>query len=457
MTENKLKQSLKPRHITMIALGGVIGAGLFVGSGSIIAAAGPAAILSYLIGGIIVTLVMLMLGEMASRDPDSGSFSTYASKHLGEWAGYSVGWLYWFKSMITITLEAVLLGMILHDFLPWLPIAAGAVFMLVTLISSNAFSVRSFGEIEYWLSFLKVATIIAFMTLGLTIIFGLHDGVPAPGLLNLTAHGGFMPNGMSPVMAGIIVVIFSLGGSEIAAVAAGESENPRKNIIKAIKTVILRVMIFYIGSVSILILCMPWTDKESLASPYVSLFNMVGFSNAAVIMKIVLFVSFMSVMNSFLYSNSRMLFSLSKRGHAPTLFSRTNARGVPVYALALCFVVCMSILTVHFISNDDLFMTLAKSSGAFVMVVWIFIIIAHFAMRRKIKEQDRSPEEFKAWFYPYSNVVALLALGSVLISQAFNITSRFQFGFTALTVLLIIASYYLTRKRLFSSMASKPL
>ena len=254
MQDNGLKQSLKQRHITMIALGGVIGAGLFVGSGSLIASAGPAAILSYVIGGIIVTLVMFMLGEMASRNPDAGSFSTYANIYLGNWAGFTVGWLYWLKSMMTITLEAVLLGAILNDFMPWLPIWIGAFIMLVTLIASNAYSVRSFAEVEYWLAALKVVTILIFMLLGASILLGWQENIPAPGLVNLTDHGGFMPNGLSPVMAGVIVAIFSLGGSEIAAVAAGESENPRRNVIRAIKSVIVRVMLFYVGSVSILVL-----------------------------------------------------------------------------------------------------------------------------------------------------------------------------------------------------------
>jgi len=446
MQDYSLKKSLKQRHITMIALGGVIGAGLFVGSGSNIATAGPAAILSYLIGGVMVTLVMFMLGEMASRNPDSGSFSTYANSYLGEWAGFAVGWLYWFKSMITITVEAILLGAILHDFLPWLPVPAGALFMLIALMATNAYSVRAFGEAEYWLSFAKVATIIVFMVLGASILFGLQPRIPAPGFVNLTDHGGFMPNGISPVISGVMVVIFSLGGSEIAAVAAGESENPGKNVVRAIKSVILRVMVFYVGSVSILILCMPWTDKANLKSPYVSLFSMAGFTGAAVAMKIVLFVSFMSVMNSFLFSNSRMLFSLSQRGHAPAMFGRTNAKGVPMNALVLCLVVCVSILGIHFLSGGDLFLMLAKSSGAFVMIVWIFIIVAHFAMRRQTKHEQRDPAAFRAWFYPVSNWVALLALVTVLGSQAFNPESRFQFWFAVSTSFAIVASYYVRRR-----------
>lgn len=445
--KHELVHSLKQRHVTMIALGGVIGAGLFVGSGAIIATAGPAAILSYLIGGFIVILVMFMLGEMAARNIDSGSFSTFASQYLGEWAGYAVGWLYWFKSMITITIEAILLGAILHDFLPGLPVWAGALLMLLIVISSNVYSVRSFGEAEYWLSFAKITSILLCMVLGVSILLGMQSGFPAPGLGNLTGHGGFMPNGISPVLAGVTVVIFSLGGSEIAAVAAGESEKPRENVVKAIRSVLFRVMVFYVGSVSIVILCLPWTDSASLKSPYVSLFSLAGYAWAATAMKVVLFVSFMSVMNSFLFSNSRMLFSLSQRGYAPALFGRTNARGVPLNALALSFAVCVGILAVHFASGGDLFLVLAKSSGAFIMTVWIFIILAHARMCFAAPKSERKASRFKAWLYPYGNAVALLTLAAVLLAQAFNPDTLFQLTFMCVIALSIIASYFALRTR----------
>lgn len=444
---NDLAHSLKQRHVTMIALGGVIGAGLFVGSGAIIATAGPAAILSYLIGGFIVTLVMFMLGEMATKNIDSGSFSTFASMYLGEWAGYAVGWLYWFKSLITITIEAILLGAILHDFLPGLPVWAGALFMLLFVISSNVYSVRSFGEAEYWLSFAKITAILIFMVLGVSILLNLQNGFPAPGLANLTAHGGFMPNGITPVLAGVTVVIFALGGSEIAALAAGESENPRENVVKAIRSVIFRVMVFYVGSVTIVILCLPWTDTVNLKSPYVSLFSLAGYAWAATALKVVLFVSFMSVMNSFLFSNSRMMFSLSQRGYAPALFGRTNARGVPLNALALSFAVCVGILVVHFASGGDLFLTLAKSSGAFIMTVWIFIILAHAKMRQMSPTSESGDIPFKAWLYPFGNGIALLTLVAVLLSQAFNPDTRFQLVFMCVIALSIVGSYFALRAR----------
>jgi GABA permease len=442
---NELQHTLKRRHITMIALGGVIGAGLFVGSGAVISTAGPAAILSYVIGGFIVTLVMFMLGEMAARNPDSGSFSTYASDYLGEWAGYAVGWLYWFKWHFTITIEALLLGAIIHDFIPVIPLWIATFAMVVIVISSNAYSVRSFGEFEYWLSFTKVATIVIFLVLGVSILFGFHSEIPAPGMANLTSHGGFMPTGISPVLAGVMVVIFSLGGSEIAAVAAGESENPRKNVIKAIRGVVSRVLIFYVGSVSVLLLIVPWTDTAALKSPYVSLFKLAGFPAAAIAMQVVLFVSFMSVMNSGLYTSSRMMYSLSQRGYAPALFGKTTKRGVPLHALAL--VICSAVLVVHFLGGGDLFLTLAKSSGAFIIIVWLFIAVTHLAMRRQSGSVKRDGKQFEAWFYPYSNWLTIVTLAIVLLSQAVDPASRIQFWFVLIVACAFIGSYFLLRNR----------
>lgn len=440
---NELKHTLKTRHITMIALGGIIGAGLFIGSGAIIATAGPAAILSYLIGGFIVTLVMFMLGEMAARNPDCGSFSTYASNYLGEWAGYAVGWLYWFKWMISITLEALLLGAIIHDFLPPIPLAVATFAITLLAIAMNIYSVKMFGEFEYWLSFMKVTIIVLFLILGTSILLGFQSGISAPGWSNVTLAGGFMPNGISPVLAGVTVVIFSFGGSEIAAIAAGESENPRKNVIKAIRSLMYRVLIFYIASVFILILCIPWTDTVALQSPYVALFSMTGFPGTATAMQIVLFVSFLSVMNSGVYSSSRMLFSLSQRGHAPALFSETTARGIPLNALSLSMLVCSAVLFAYFLYGGEFFLLLAKSSGSLIIVVWLFIIFAHHAMRRKPHITSGEGKQFKAWFYPYSNWLTIIALLTVLLSQAAHPDSRFQLWFTLIAVSVVVSSYFL--------------
>lgn len=443
---DKLKHTLKTRHITMIALGAVIGAGLFVGTGAIIAKAGPAAILSYVIGGFVVTLVMFMLGEMATKHPDSGSFSTYAGNYLGEWAGYSVGWLYWCMWMITIALEALLLGDIIHDFLPPISLAVGTFAIFLVVMAMNIYSVKLFGELEYWLSFMKVATIIIFLILGASILFGFQSNIPAPGLSNLTLPGGFMPNGVLPVLAGVMVVIFAYNGCEVTAIAAGESENPRKNVISAIRSVLTRVMIFYIGSVLILILCIPWTDKVALQSPYVALFSQAGFHAAATAMKIVLFISFLSVMNSGVYTASRMLYSLSQRQCAPALFSHTTKLGIPLNSLLLSFVVCSAILLAYFVNGGDFFLILANSSGSLVIVVWTFIAVAHMIMRRKLKKGHAHAHDdekhFKAWAYPYSNWVAIIALMTILFSQATSPDTQFQLWLTLIIVAVVVGSYF---------------
>lgn len=442
---NELKHTLKTRHITMMALGGVIGAGLFVGSGAIIATAGPAAILSYAIAGLVVTLVMFMLGEMAAGNPDSGSFSTYASCYLGDWAGYTVGWLYWFKWMMTITVESLLLGAIIHDFIPPISLGVGTFAILAFIIGLNVYSVKVFGEVEYWLSFLKVVAILVFLLLGASILFGFLNNIPAPGLSNLRS-GGFMPNGISAVLAGVIVAIFAYDGSEIAAIAAGESENPRKNVIKAIRSVMSRVLIFYFGSVSVLILCISWTDKIALQSPYVALFSMAGFSNAAVAMKLVLFVSFLSVVNSGVYTSSRMLFSLSQRGHAPALFGEVTKLGVPLNALGLSFSVCSIVLLVYFLHGGEFFLTLASSAGSLIIVVWLFIVFAHMSMRRKqgsVPDKQGDDAPFRAWFYPYSNWLTIVMLAIILLAQAVSPDSRFQFWLTLIATVVALISYFI--------------
>ena len=442
MQDNSLRQSLKQRHITMIALGGVIGAGLFVGSGAIIATAGPAAILSYLIGGVIVTLVMFMLGEMASRNPDSGSFSTYASSYLGEWAGFAVGWLYWF-----VDDDDHRRGDPARRDPPRFPAVAarvgGALFMLVTLIASNAYSVRSFGEAEYWLSFAKVTTIIIFMALGASILLGFQPRIPAA--VNLTDHGGFMPNGISPVLAGVMVVIFSLGGSEIAAVAAGESENPSKNVIRAIKSVIVRVMVFYVGSVSILI--QHAVDRQ-------------GQPEIAVRV---------AVQHGRLHGRGRRDEDRAVR------VVHVGDELVPVLELAHAVLAQPARPRARDVRPDQRERRADERARAVSRDLRVDPRRSLRERRRPVpdacEEQrrvrddrvdlhhrralrdapagqhaPRDPQAFRAWFYPVSNWIALLALVAVLGSQAFNPDSRFQFWFTVLTALAIVAAYFLRRK-----------
>ena len=326
----------------MISIGGVIGAGLFVGSGTIIISAGPGALLSYIIAGIIIVLIMRMLGEMAVVNPDSGSFSTYAHQAIGPWAGYTIGWLYWFNWPIIVAFEAALLGDMVHNWIPSIPIWVTSFSIPIIMTITNVFSVKVYGEFEYWLAFIKVSAIVIFLCLGAAIIFGFVPGVKAQGLSSLIADGDIFPHGIIPVLLSVIFITFSLSGSEVAAIAAGESENPQKNIIRAINAVVWRILLFFVGSVAILIMVIPKGAEDLLQTPYASVFNLAGLPAAAQVMNIVIFISLLSVLNSGLYSSSRMLYSLSQKGDATSFLSRVNKRGVHLGFSSKC-VLCLSV------------------------------------------------------------------------------------------------------------------
>lgn len=440
---NELKHDLKTRHVTMISIGGVIGAGLFVGSGTMILSAGPGALISYIIAGILIVLIMRMLGEMAVVNPDSGSFSTYAHQALGPWAGFTIGWLYWFNWLIIVAIEATLLGGMVHDWLPSIPIWVGSLTFPILLTITNIFSVKTYGEFEYWLAFIKVSAIVIFLCLGAAIILGLVPGVSTVSLSNLISGDNFFPHGWMPVLLSVIFITFSLSGSEVAAIAAGESENPQKNIIRAINAVVWRLLLFFVGSVTVLIMVIPSDAKELLKTPYASVFEMAGFPAAAQIMHIVIFISLLSVLNSGLYTSSRMLYSLSKKGDAPGFLSRVNKRGIPFWALAVSVAFAYLFTLFKFVSPDKLFVFLADSSGGVTMIMYIFIALSHIRLRRKMEKENPEKLKVKMWLFPYLSYITIFLVLSIYIAQIFINTMRSQFFLTSLLTVLVIGSYFL--------------
>ena len=278
--DQQLSKSLKPRHLSMIAIAGVIGAGLFVGSGAAIQQAGPGILVAYLAAGLVVILVMRMLGEMAAANPETGSFSTYADKALGRWAGFSIGWLYAWFWIIVLGIEATAGAAIMHRWVPGIDQWVWALVLMVLLTLTNLGSVKSYGEFEFWFASIKVAAIVLFLLFGAAAILGLIPGVPAPGLDNLTGKGGFMPNGPGAVLAGILVVVFSFFGAEIATIAAGESENPVDAVKKAVKSTVWRILVFYIGSIAIVVTLLPWNSASVAKSPYVAVIELFGIPGA---------------------------------------------------------------------------------------------------------------------------------------------------------------------------------
>lgn len=446
MKEQQLTNQLKTRHISMISIGGIIGAGLFVGSGSVINATGPGAIVSYAVAGLLVIFLMRMLGEMAAANPDSGSFSTYARQAIGPWAGYTVGWLYWFFWLIVIAIEATAGGAIMNQWVPTVPIWAWSLILTFLLTLTNIFSVKSFGEFEYWFAMIKVAAIVVFMLVGLGILFQWIPGTNSPGLSNLTGNGGLMPNGFSSVFVGVVTVIFSYFGAEIAAIAASESEDPVKSTTTAINSVVWRILIFYIGSVSILVLLLPWNSAELLTSPYVTMLEMAGIPGGAQIMNAVVLVAVLSCLNSALYTNSRMLYSLAKKGDAPKMLLQLNKHGVPVRAVWLSTVLAYVCAVFSFVSPDKLFLFLVNASGAIALIVYLAIAVSHLRLRKKA-EQEKIHLQMKMWLFPYITYAVIAGISIILMSMVFIDSMKSQLFLTLLITGGLIISFFLKKKR----------
>lgn len=445
MSEQRLQQGLKSRHITMITIGGVIGAGLFVGSGAVINQTGPGALLSYSLAGLLVVLIMRMLGEMAVVNPTSGSFAVYAGEAIGPWAGYAIGWLYWFFWVIVIAIESTAGAATVHQWLPGVPVWILSLLLTLLLTMTNMFSVKSYGEFEYWFSLIKVVTIVAFLLIGAAVIMGLIPWVKAPGFSNLTGRGGFMPKGLGSIMVGIIIVIFSFFGTEVVAIAAGETADPQKVIRTAINSVVWRILLFFIGSIAIIVTILPWDSANLLKSPFVAVLELAGIPAAAQIMKFVVLTSVLSCLNSGLYTSSRMIYGMAQKGDAPKFFLKLNRNGVPKYALLSSTVIAYIAAIFNYISPDRVFMFLVNASGAIALLVYFVIATSHL-IKRKQAERANQKLEVKMWFFPYLTYLTILGIMAVLFGMLFVDDMRSQFTMTMLLTALIIGSYFLVNK-----------
>src|SRR5689334_13776249 len=395
-----LQPSLRKRHLSMIAIAGVIGAGLFVGSGAAIGKAGPGVLLSYAAAGLLVVLVMRMLGEMSAANPDTGSFSAYAERAIGPWAGFAIGWLYWWFWVVVVGIEATAGAAIVHRWVPGVPQWTWALVLTVLLTLTNLYSVRSFGEFEFWFAGIKVAAITVFLVVGVLAIGGLLPGFESPGMDNLTGHGGFFPQGSGPVFAAMLVVVFSFFGAEIATVAAGESENPVQAVRTAVRSVVWRILVFYIGSIAVVVTLLPWDDANVAKSPYVAVLDTLGLPAAAVVMDVVVLTSVLSCLNSGLFTASRMVFSLARRGEAPAAFGRVSRRGVPTVAVLASTVVGFITVALNYLSPDTVFLFLVNSSGAVAVFVWLTIAVSQLRMRRQVEQGSPERLTLRMWGYP---------------------------------------------------------
>ncbi|MFJ8056254.1 amino acid permease [Streptomyces sp. NPDC096142] len=436
-----LQAGLKNRHLSMIAIGGVIGAGLFVGSSSGIATAGPGILLSYALVGTLVVLVMRMLGEMSAANPTSGSFSAHADRALGRWAGFSIGWLYWFFWVVVLAVEATAGAKILEGWIPAVPQWGWALIVMVVLTATNLVSVGSYGEFEFWFAGIKVVAIGAFIAVGALAIFGVLPGAHTDkaGLGNLTDHGGFLPNGPGAILTGVLLVVFSFMGSEIATLAAGESEDPQRAVTKSTNSIIWRIGVFYLGSIFIVVCLLPWNDPSIKAQgSYVAALDSLGIAHAGQIMNFIVLTSVLSCLNSGLYTASRMAFSLGGRGDAPKAFARTTSRGVPMAAIIASVAFGFVAVFFNYAYPDTVFLFLVNSSGAVALFVWLVICASQLRMRRIIERESPEKLVVRMWLYPYLTW-ATIALIVFVLGYMLTDTKGESSGRTTVLLSLLVA------------------
>jgi GABA permease len=433
-----LRRSLRRRHMQMIALGGVIGAGLFVGSGVVIGSAGPAAVISFALTGVLVVLVMRMLGEMAVAYPAVGGFYEYNRLALGALAGFLTGWMYWYFWVIVVALEAVAGAKILAT---WWPALAPwqytlALMSLFTVV--NLLSVRSYGEAEFWFASIKVAAIVAFLCAGTAFALGAWPGAPG-GLATLTAHGGFMPNGIVPVLTGAVAATGFYFGAEIVTIAAAESAEPERAVAETTQSVIWRVLVFYIGSIFLVVAIVPWNDSVRMARPYVSVMEELRVPAAATLMTIVVLTAVLSALNSGLFASSRMLMALARRADAPAAFSRLDGRGVPVAAILASTAFGYLTVIMSYLSPDRVFAFLVNSYGTVAIFVYVLIAIAELRLRRRLEREAPARLLVRMWGYPWLTRFTIAAMLAIVAAMAVIPEQRVAllFGLVSVAVLLI--------------------
>ena len=456
LDKSELKCGLKQRHMTMIALGGVIGAGLFVGSGVVIRQTGPAAVLSFLITGGLVVLVMRMLGEMACAMPAVGSFYEYArlafggKRGPGKLAGFVTGWMYWYFWVIVVAVEAVAGAKLVQFWLPDAPAWAISLVLLVMLTATNLISVGSYGEFEFWFASIKVAAIIVFLFLGGLYVLGLwpasmHTTAVLPTLLS---HGGLMPKGIGPVLSGAVAATGFYFGAEIVTIAAAEAHEPAKAVAKATNSVITRVLVFYVGSVLLVVALVPWNSAQ-MATPYVSALDAMGIPAAAHVMNAIVLTAVLSALNSGLYAASRMIFALTRHGDAPLALAKVNRRGVPVRAILIGTVFGYASVVMSYVSPDTVFAFLVNSYGTVAIFVYVLIALSQLKLRARLDRESPGMLRVRMWCYPYLTWVAIIGMVGILVAMAFIPEQRkpLWLGVVSLCVLLVAYAWRARGKR----------
>ncbi|RWR00510.1 aromatic amino acid transporter [[Pantoea] beijingensis] len=439
-----LKRGLKNRHIQLIALGGAVGTGLFLGIAQTIKMAGPSVLLGYAIGGFIAFMIMRQLGEMVVEEPVAGSFSHFAYKYWGNFAGFASGWNYWVLYVLVAMAELSAVGIYIQYWWPDIPtwVSAAVFFLLINAI--NLSNVKVYGEMEFWFAIIKVVAVIGMILFGGWLLFS-GKGGPEAAVSNIWDKGGFFPNGVNGLVMAMAVIMFSFGGLELVGITAAEADQPEKSIPKATNQVLYRILIFYIGSLAVLLSLYPWTKVVEGGSPFVMIFHELGDSLVANALNVVILTAALSVYNSCVYCNSRMLFGLAQQGNGPKILSKLDGRGVPVVAIGVSALATAICVLINYLMPGEAFGILMSLVVSALVINWAMISLAHLKFRRK-KDRQGVTTRFKALFYPAGNWICLAFLAGILVIMAMTPGMAISVWLIPVWLIILAIGYVLSNR-----------
>lgn len=436
-----MHRGLRSRHIRFIALGSAIGTGLFYGSSEAIQAGGPAVLLAYLIGGAAVFLVLRSLGEMAVHHPTAGSFGEYATKHLGPLAGFTTGWTYAFEMVIVCIADITALGVYMGFWFPDVPRWIWLLVAIAVIGIINLFPVKVFGELEFWLSLVKVVAIIAMILAGVAIlVLGIKGGDGAHiGLSNLWEHGGFFANGAQGFILSFAVVMFAFGGTEIIGVTAGEAQDPEKTIPSAVNSIPLRIVLFYVLTLAVIMCLDPWQNVGTDGSPFVEIFVGLGIKSAAALLNIVVVVAALSAINSDIFAAGRVMYGMAERGQAPSVMRRLSRNGVPMMTVAIMIASLLLGVLLNYLIPDRVFLIISSIATFATVWVWLMILLTQIKARRSMTPEESARLAYPAPFWPYGQIIAVAFMVGVTVLLAFSDSTRIALIVGAVWLALLTA------------------
>ncbi|MBW7982109.1 proline-specific permease ProY [Enterobacillus tribolii] len=444
---NKLKRGLNARHIRFMALGSAIGTGLFYGSASAIQMAGPSVLLAYLIGGVVAFIIMRALGEMSVNNPQASSFSRYAQDYLGPMAGYITGWTYCFEILIVAIADVTAFGIYMGVWFPHVPHWVWVLSVVLIIGAINLVSVKVFGELEFWFSFFKVATIIIMIVAGIGIIvWGIGNGGQPTGIHNLWVNGGFFSNGIMGMILSLQMVMFAYGGIEIIGITAGEAKNPKVSIPKAINSVPFRILVFYVGTLFVIMSIYPWNQVGTNGSPFVLTFQHMGITAAAGILNFVVITASLSAINSDVFGVGRMLYGMAEQGHAPKIFTKISSNGIPWVTVVVMVTALLAAVYLNYIMPERVFLVIASLATFATVWVWIMILCSQIAFRRRL-----SAEQVKALEFPLRGGIVTSVFGIIFLVFIIGLIgyfpdTRISLIAGAIWIVLLLVGYVFVKK-----------